>query len=219
MSTKFPIPNSFTVTAHTGSMETPENSLESIEASIKAGADIVEIDLNFNSALVPVLSHNAPRGGEPTFEEALALIAKDDKVRLNIDVKSTADIPAVDKLVEQYGLKERVFFTGVFEKFVEAIKQGSDIEYYLNYSPSKLRRFSPLYCSQVAKKIKQLGAVGLNTRFSNSSKALVHALHRDGLLISCWTANTKPQMEKLLQLGVDNITTRHPDVLIEMIEK
>ena len=53
----------FTCTAHTGCMDTEENSIEAIEAGIKNCAQIVEFDLNFNQNKEPVLSHDSPVGG------------------------------------------------------------------------------------------------------------------------------------------------------------
>ena len=38
-----------TVTAHSGCMRQPENTVRSMEAGVAAGADIVEFDLNFDA--------------------------------------------------------------------------------------------------------------------------------------------------------------------------
>ena len=47
-------PRAFTVTAHTGAMGTPENSLESMRVGFE-NADIVEFDVRFNADKIPVL--------------------------------------------------------------------------------------------------------------------------------------------------------------------
>lgn len=39
------------------------------------------------------------------------------------------------------------------------------------------------------------------------------ALHRDGLLVSAWTADTKRTMKGLVAAGVDSITTNRLDAL------
>ncbi|MBR5620588.1 MAG: hypothetical protein IKW76_12705, partial [Clostridia bacterium] len=56
------LPHGFTVTAHSGSMGLPENSVEAMEAGVKAGAQIVEFDLQYDDAGEPVLSHDEPAG-------------------------------------------------------------------------------------------------------------------------------------------------------------
>ena len=52
------LPESFTVTAHTGCEGTKDNSLEAIEKGYLSGADIVEFDVHFNSNGEPVLAHD-----------------------------------------------------------------------------------------------------------------------------------------------------------------
>lgn len=47
----------------------------------------------------------------------------------------------------------------------------------------------------------------LNYRFGLVDRELTDRLHRDGLLVSAWTADTKRTMRRLVQQGVDSITT------------
>ncbi|KJY33818.1 glycerophosphodiester phosphodiesterase, partial [Streptomyces katrae] len=53
----------------------------------------------------------------------------------------------------------------------------------------------------------------LNYRFGLVSRELTDALHRDGLLVSAWTADTKRSMRALLRAGVDAVTTNRLDAL------
>lgn len=53
----------------------------------------------------------------------------------------------------------------------------------------------------------------LNYRFGLVSRELTDRAHRDGLLVSVWTADTKRTMRKLIERGVDSITTNRIDVL------
>lgn len=50
------LPEDFTITAHTGCMNTEENSLDSIKTGIENGANIVEFDLYFTKDGEPVLA-------------------------------------------------------------------------------------------------------------------------------------------------------------------
>ena len=70
------------ITAHTGCMKTPSNSIDSALTGVDAGADIVEVDVNATKDGVAVLLHdsqvNTPANGtinisDITFEELLAL--------------------------------------------------------------------------------------------------------------------------------------------------
>lgn len=88
--TEFPVPAGFTVTAHTGCFGLKENSIEAIEAGIKAGAQIVEFDLQFTDSGEPVLSHDVPEEACVPLSDAFACLQKHPHIRANIDVKNTA---------------------------------------------------------------------------------------------------------------------------------
>lgn len=53
----------------------------------------------------------------------------------------------------------------------------------------------------------------LNYRFGLVSRELTDALHRDGLLVSAWTPDTKRSMRALLRADVDAVTTNRLDAL------
>ena len=206
----FVIPDGFTVTAHTGCEKTKDNSLDAITIGYGYGADIVEFDLNFNDEGVAVLSHDAPKGEEHTLEEAFALIAGYNNLLVNVDVKNTKDLAQVKTLAEKYNLSDRIFFTGITEEDVEAVKtQTPDITYYLNKDIEKSRIDDIEYVEELITLVKDLGAKGLNIKFSTCSLLMVDMFHKEGLEISVWTVNKKSDMKKVLTLGCDNITTRN----------
>ncbi len=215
------LPRDFTVTAHTGCEGAPDNSLDSIRKGVDAGADIVEIDLHFLPDGNPVLKHDTPKASEagklPTMESALELLST-LSVRMNIDVKNTANMPAVAALAEKHGVKDKVFFTGVEEKDTEAVRAGApDIPYYLNVKVDKKKNTDPAYIASLVKKVKDCGAVGINMNFKGGSKELIEGFRSEGLPVSLWTANKKSVMYHCLALGPDNITTRKPSVLCKII--
>lgn len=62
------------VIAHRGaSAELPENTLPAFERAIEVGADFVEFDVHADREGRLLVSHDPPRGGEPTLEEVLDL--------------------------------------------------------------------------------------------------------------------------------------------------
>ena len=201
-----------TVTAHTGAMNTPENSLESMRVGF-ANADIVEFDVRFNSDKVPVLSHNwpLPKDAVP-LEEAFKLLAQYPDKQANVDLKSTDNMSAVQALAEQYGVLDQVFFTGVFTAFVPAVRKGAPkIPYYLNCDINPFFKNSSAYARRLAKRVKENGAVGLNCSFRNATPCMIATLHEKGLPVSLWTVSNEDQLQKVLRLGPDNVTTRIPD--------
>ena len=215
----YSLPEGFSITAHTGCEDTDDNSLESITKGVAAQADIVEIDLHFLSDGTPVLSHDTPKSSRtyPTLESAFELLATLD-AKMNVDVKSTANLPAVVSLAEKYGVTKKIFFTGVDENFVAAVKSDApDIPYYLNVAVDKSRNTDSDYISSLISKVKAVGAIGINMNFKGASSELVNAFHDENLLVSLWTANKKTDMYRCLTFAPDNITTRKPSVLRDLL--
>ena len=217
----YSLPQSFTVTAHTGCEGMPDNSLDSIKAGVAAGADIVEIDLHFRPDGTPVLKHDKPSAAEadklPTLDSAFELLASMD-IRMNVDVKATANLRAVVKLAEKHGVADRIFFTGVNENFVDAVKRdASSVPYYLNVDVKKSKNTDHAYLNSLVEKVRSCGAVGINMNYKACSPELVSTFRKEGLPVSLWTANSKRTMHRCLCLAPDNITTRKPSELINII--
>lgn len=211
------LPENFTVTAHSGSMGTVQNSLNSIEVGTQ-NADIVEFDLNFNPKNEPVLSHDTPKGDEPTLAEAFEILAKHKNTKANVDLKSTANLPEIQALAEEYGVLEQIFFTGVSENWVKEVKHDCPkIPYYLNFSVDKRKSNNDSYIDEIIEKVKANNAIGLNFHHGGASKKLVDKLHENGLLVSIWTVDKKSTMYKILSFNPDNITTRKPALLKKVI--
>lgn len=212
------IPNDFTITAHTGCMDTEDNSLESIKKGIENGAQIVEFDLYFNAQGVPVLSHDEPKGNEITLDEAFEYISTFENVKVNVDVKTTDDLAQVYVLAEKHNVVDRIFFTGINEDFVEVVKKDCpQIPYYLNMDVDKSKNTDKEYLLSLVEKVKTEGAIGINFNYKSASKELVDVFHENGLQVSIWTVNDEYNMYKILSFGPDNITTRHPDKLSKII--
>ncbi len=217
--TELNLPNGFTITAHTGCMDTEENSLESIKTGIENGAQIVEFDLYFTSDGTPVLAHDEPVGNEITLEEAFEYLAMFKDVRANVDIKTVDALEKVYPLAAEYGVADRIFYTGVKDEFVEAVKNNSpEVEYYLNVDVDKSKNTDKEYLLSLVEKVKSAGAVGINFNYKGASKDLVDTFRENGLLVSIWTVNDEYNMYKILSFAPDNITTRNPDELSKIIE-
>lgn len=213
------IPENFTLTAHTGCEGTKDNSLDAITLGFGCGADIVEIDLNFNNEGIAVLSHNEPKGKEPTLDEAFALISAYKGLLVNVDIKNTLDLKQVTAIAEKHGISDRIFFTGVTEEFLDEVRnQTPEVLYYYNKSIDKARKEDASYINSLIEEVKNAGAAGLNINHKSCSKVMTDEFHKAGLKMSVWTVNKKPHMAKVLKMGCDNITTRKPSELKAIID-
>ena len=219
-STEITLPKDFTITAHTGCMDTKENSLESIKKGIENGASVVEFDLYFNDKGEPVLSHDEPVGDEVTLDEAFEYISQFDNVKVNVDIKTCDALEKVYPTAQKYGIEDRIFYTGVKEEFVESVKTDSpQVKYFLNVDVEKSKNTDKEYLLSLVEKVKNAGAIGINFNYKNASKELVKVFRENGLLVSIWTVDDEYNMYKILSFEPDNMTTRNPDKLSEIVNK
>ncbi len=208
------------ITWHAGALKTTPNTLESIEIAINNNAEIIEIDVTFRPSGTPVIIHSAaPAENEGIlFEDAIELLANSN-CKVNLDIKSTANLSAVDEIINKYEMMSRVFYTGVFEDWVETVKANSQIPYYLNYSVSRKESKKADAAQAVADKAKTLGVIGINANFRGVRKQFSDVMHKNGLEVSLWTANRKREMKKVIKASPDNITTKRPDLLNSILNK
>lgn len=205
------LPAQLTVTYHAGALGTEDNSLDSIRTAVAHGAQIVEFDVSFRPDGTPVIIHDGHPGANDgaLLADALAIVAESDSCRINLDLKSTANLPAVDRLVQAAGLSTRVFYTGVSVAWVRTVRRTSAIPYYLNFSNARTR----IGIAALTALLKATGALGLNANYRMATAAEVTALHRHGLAVSFWTLNELPDMARILRTAPDNVTSRRPDLL------
>lgn len=219
-SRKTKLPENFTITCHAGSLGTKANSLESVRTAIDWGAEIVEFDVSFRPDGKAVIIHSASPSAEQgvLLDDALKIVASVDNCKINLDIKSTANLPEVDRLVNKHGLGDRVFYTGVFEDWVDTVKSTSSIPYYLNHKITKEEASDQNRAIEIIEKTKELGAIGINSHFENSTAEFCNAAHQNGLLVSLWTVNRISDMARVLSISPDNITTKRPNILKNLIK-
>lgn len=212
------LPQAFTITAHTGCMDTEDNSLESIKKGVENGATVVEFDLYFTKDGTPVLAHDKPVGGEVTLDEAFKYVSQFDGLLVNVDIKTCDALEKVYPLAKKYGIEDRIFYTGVKDEFVETVKNDSpQVKYYLNVDVDKVKADDTDHILSLVDKVKNAGAIGINFNYKSATKELVNIFHENGLLVSIWTVNDEYNMYKILSFEPDNITTRHPDKLSRIV--
>lgn len=203
----------FTVTAHTGPDEIPQNSKFSLTYSLASGADVVEFDLALNAEGVAVLAHGSPEEAKMTLEEAFAQVAACYGVRVNVDVKNVEAVGLAQELALRYGIADRIFYTGVYEENVPYLQEHSPlIPYYINISAPADAEQAELLCARIAEE----GAIGLNFNYHDYSPELAASARAHGLLLSVYTVNSIKELRMMLDYDIDNITTEFPYKLYTM---
>ncbi|MFE0919806.1 glycerophosphodiester phosphodiesterase [Streptomyces nigra] len=223
-----------TAVAHRGDpYRVRENTLLSLRSALALGADAVEIDVRLTRDGVPVLLHDATlrrlweldrpllslsaaevrgvtAGGVPTLEEALAVC---EGSRVMLDLPGTPDVRTARRIVDVVracGAEERVYYCAGAPAMLAVRAADPAAEIALTWTtkapprPGLLAAVRPRW---------------LNYRFTLVDRALAERVHRDGLLLSAWTPDTGRSMRRLLDAGVDSITTNRVDVLLAVRDR
>ncbi|MDW4904412.1 glycerophosphodiester phosphodiesterase [Streptomyces sp. ADMS] len=211
-----------TAVAHRGDpYRVRENTTASLRSALEQGADAVEIDVRLTRDGVPVLLHDATlkrlwererpltalsaaevRGlteeGVPTLAEALAVT---EGSRVMIDLPGSPDVRAVRRVmdvVRECAAEERAYYCADAPAMLAVRAADPSAEIALTWKtlapprPALLAAVRPRW---------------LNYRFSLVDRRLAARVHRDGYLLSVWTPDTRRSMRRLLDAGVDSITT------------
>lgn len=207
-----------------------ENTLPSIRSALERGADAVEIDVRVTRDGVPVLLHDATLerlwghdlridrlthrdvtaltgGGVPTLGAAL-LAAGGHRVLVDLPGSTDASVPVVVAAVRDCGAAGRAYYCAGPAAMLRVRKADPDAEIALTWTtlapprPGLLEAVRPRW---------------LNYRFGLVDRELTDRLHRDGLLVSAWTADTGRTMRRLVGAGVDSITTNRVGLLRRVI--
>ncbi|WP_395367589.1 glycerophosphodiester phosphodiesterase [Streptomyces sp. YH02] len=224
---------SVTVVGHRGDpYRVRENTLASIASAIERGADAVEVDVRLTKDGVPVLLHDdtlkrlwghdrplsalsyeqvreLTYGKVPTLREAL-LTAGEKRLMLDLPGGNEDSVRTIVRTVRECGAGERVYYCAGAVAMLQVRAADPTAEIALTWTSLAPPR--PILLDVVRPR-------WLNYRFGLVSRALTDRVHRDGLLVSAWTADTPCTMRKLIGNGVDAITTNRVDTLSAVLRK
>ncbi|WP_306318685.1 MULTISPECIES: glycerophosphodiester phosphodiesterase [unclassified Streptomyces] len=219
-----------TAVAHRGDpYRVRENTLPSLRSALERGADAVEIDVRLTRDAVPALLHDATLerlwqhdrplsalsydeahgltdGGVPTLVDALEA-CRDARVMIDLPGADAKAIRAVVGTVHDCGADDRVYYCAGARTMLKVRAAAPSAEIALTWTslapprPGLLAAITPRW---------------LNYRFPLVSRDLAARVHREGYLLSAWTPDTRRSMRRLLDLGVDSLTTNRIDVLTSL---
>ncbi len=234
--------NQVQVTSHRGySARYPENTLVAIEGAIEAFADVVEMDvrvtqdnqfvilhddnlirttgINASVTRLPfdvVTSLDAGQwfsmefSGEKIPSLVQAIETTKGRINVNLDLKLTARqvhlIPDLVAIIDQYDMQYQVILTSTCLPCLEKAKeinpniQTGLITYRIN--PSLLN--NPL-----------IDYVSMRSTFV--TQQIVLQVQSSNKKILVWTVNSRSEVERLSNLGVNNIITSRPDYVKQVL--
>lgn len=210
----------FTITAHTGAFDTVDNTLESLEVAIKNNVEVYEVDIRQRPDGTVVMGHDIITTNSDGVELTTVFEKiKETDIKLNLDIKETRVLKPLHDLIVEYSLSNQVFLTGIEVFQVNKVKENCpNIEYYINYMPSRFQIFGQEYQKRILELMEKTGAVGINCKHIYASRTLSNLLHQNGYKLSVWTVDKKYEIKRALINKPDNITTHYPNRVQEMID-
>lgn len=233
------------ITAHSGCLDTPPNSIRSIIAGFGAGADIVEVDVRVTKDGIVVLYHDDRVHSlhrdypfaELTYDELCEVKLDDPLIRLeqvlpyvrdarrmiNLDVKELAAVGAMFEIVEHLGMRDAVLVTGCEKAWASEVKTR-----YRKY-PVLLNASKKLYASleddydafvrTTCEDALEAGCSGINIYHAHCRESLVEAASLRCLPVCVWTVDEREQMKRFLAMGVHSITTHQVHLATELLSR
>ena len=211
---------SFTVTAETGCLDTVKNSFLSAKTGANSGAQAISADISFRQDGAPVLAAQLSQADNTavTLERVFNYLAGKKDVSMVLNLKEVTNLPEIERLAAENGLAKRLTYTGIDENRVAYLQYASpNIHFYIDAAPQKSKLNDITYCAGLAENALSCSALGINCDIRYATKTFIDAVHAYGLLFSVNHVEKEVDMYRMLSLGVDNITTQSPDLLLQII--
>ena len=213
----------------------PGNTIESFDAALAAGVDMVEFDVlpeHRDGTGRLVLAHDydvVDRGDALTLEEGLAHFAQDAwaGVELDVDMKLAGYERRVVDALRAHGLADRALISTMEEDSLAVVRVAGP-EIRLGWSVPKIRR-NPLdrrltrlpalilarYAQRIlpgraAAAIRDARIDALMCHWALVTRRLVTAIDDAGGELYVWTVDDAEKIAKLERLGVTGIITNDP---------
>lgn len=231
------------VVAHRGYWKTEgsaQNSIASILNAGRIGAYGSEFDVNLTCDGALVVNHDFTYHGLKIYENTLADLRCDTLRLSNGEI-----IPTLDEYLEaskQYPEMKLVFelksegdpqYEAVaLPACVEAITRlgVADRVEFISFSLSACKEFARLMPKNIVEylggeiapaELHKMGITGIDYEYNvfYEHPEWIGEAHKLGMVVNTWTVNKEEDMRKLLELGVDQITTNEPELAQRVIRE
>ena len=236
-------PASPQVVAHRGFWKTEgsaQNSISSLLNAGRIGAYGSEFDVNLTSDGQLVVNHDFTYKGMliaetdcatlrnpeltlangeiiPLLDEYFEASLQYPEMKLVYELKSEGDpdyearaLPATVDAINRYGVADRIEF--------------------ISFSLSACKEFARLMPHNVVEylggeiapaELHEMGISGIDYEYPvfYEHPEWVEEAHKLGMVVNTWTVNKEEDMRKLLELGVDQLTTNEPELAAKVIEE
>jgi glycerophosphoryl diester phosphodiesterase len=211
----------------------PGNTLESFEAALEHGVDMIEFDVLRTRDGRLVLAHDyedAESRECVTLEDGLAHFAGEayTGVELDVDMKLPGYEREVAEGLARHGLVERSLVSTMYPESLDVLRElepglrrgWSVPRVRRNYLRAPLYVRLPVYAvalymrarlpGQAAARLRAGGCEAIMVHQILVSGRLVRAVHAAGGQVYVWTVDDAPKIRALETLGVDGVITNDP---------
>lgn len=231
------------VTAHRGSSRAaPENTLAAIHQAIEDGADYAEIDVQETADGAIIVTHDAdlmriagvnkslwdanleeiqevdagswfdPKFSDeriPTLQEVIAVSR--NKIKLNVELKfnghSVDLVRRTMKVIDDADFADSTVISSLKHSSLDEVKR---------IDPNM--RVGAIVGASIGD-LSQLDVDFISINAQSLDPTLIRSSHQQGKEVHVWTVNELSQMSDMIELGVDNILTDEPKVLVELLKE
>lgn len=175
--------------------------------------DIIDMDYSEIEKLDAGSFFNKKFKGEkiPLLRDVLKY-AKDNNIRLNIELKPTGEEVDFEKqvvdLIKEYNFENRSVITSQVYSVLENVKKVD-------------KEIKTVYVMSIA-----IGNItdaeyadAFSVEASNVNEGLVNRVHNEGKELYAWTVNTEESINNMIDMDVDNIITDNIELGKELVEK
>lgn len=229
------------VVAHRGnSSAAPENTLSAFKSALDAGIRIVELDVRLSGDGQVVVMHDADAGrttnssgllrnmtldeikeldagswfspqfaGErvPTLREVLNLIRGRAGVYVEIKDEDKVLVNKVLKLLADTDMSGNAVIISFIEESLARVKE---------LAPEQVT--SLLSCNpDIIERAKELGTDGVSPAHTIVDRRFVEEAHKAGLFVATWTVDTPEDLQRMLDAGVDTVTSNKPEMITALL--
>jgi glycerophosphoryl diester phosphodiesterase len=211
----------------------PENTLRGFRRALALGCDYLETDVRLTRDGQLVLMHDetvdrttngsgrvadltfaeiraldaGQREQVPTLAEALVVVRGQAQLLCELKGEGTAD-EAV-RVVREAGTEREVVFT-TFD--LSRIRRVKEIDPNL--------RTGAIFTSpppDFARQARAVGAEGVGVNYRHQSTGIIAAAHEEGLLIRAWNPDTEGDIQAMIDLRPDGISSNRPDLVLKLL--
>ena len=211
----------------------PENTLRGFRYALELGVDYTECDVHLtkdnhlivmhdetvdrttnctgairNLTFAEIRSLDAGKGERvPTLAEVLEVVK--DKAILLIELKGEGVEEQAVQTVKKMQMDKQVIFTSFHLDRIRKVKTlDSSLKVGAIFGQPPVDA-----CQQALR----AGANGIGVHYRNLRRELVEEAHSHGLDMRAWNPDTVPEMQAMIELGVDGVSSNRPDLLIPLV--